>query len=157
MQGRSRRSILGHLALVGGSDVDPDQPRAPNADLAMTSIPAYCGLPDNMFSDSYFALPFVTLPREKFATWGEFWKLTNMWNDEPTDSGCEDHQRGIRYARSAIEAIRRDKATSRCLEITVKRMMEGAFRRRGPKGTLCRKLSSAEHAFLNELCRIAAS
>jgi hypothetical protein len=39
----------------------------------------------------------------------------------------------------AIEAIRKDKTCGRQLEITVERMIEGAFRRRGPPGKLCRK------------------
>ena len=41
------------------------------------------------------------------------------------------------------------------LEIVVERMIEGAFRRRGPKGKLCRGLSSAENGFLQGLCEIA--
>lgn len=108
------------------------------------------------FSESYFRLPFVTLPAEEFATWGEFWERVDMWNDKPTANGCEDYQRGRRYARSAIEAIRQERATSRCLEITIERMLEGAFRRRGPKGKLCCQLSSAEQAFLQEVCRVVS-
>jgi hypothetical protein len=43
----------------------------------------------------------------------------------------------------------------RGLEIIVEQMIEKAFRRRGRKGALCRKLSSSEGAFLTEICRIA--
>ena len=143
------------VTFPGSSERKQTSAKAEGSEPIAQSV-AYCGLPDNMFSESFFKLSFVTLPREEFKTWGEFWGLTNMWNDEPTDKGHEDYQRGRRYARDAVDAIRRDKASSRCLEITVERMLEGAFRRRGPKGTLCRKLSSAEHAFLNELCRIVS-
>jgi hypothetical protein len=146
-------------AIVGGTDVNSDQPPAPKADRngePIATIAAYSGLPDNMFSKSFFRLPFVTLPAEEAATWGEFWERADMWNDKPTANGCEDYQRGRRYARSAVEAIRQERATSRCLEITIEHMLGGAFRRRGPKGRLCRQLSSAETAFLQELCSVVS-
>jgi hypothetical protein len=34
-----------------------------------------------LFSDSFFKLPFVTLPSEECATWGEFWEHVDIWND----------------------------------------------------------------------------
>ena len=109
-----------------------------------------------LFSMSFFKLPFVTLPQEPGDTWGEFWERVVMWNDEPTDDSIADYQRGRKYAQAAVEALVTDRpGTIRQLEIVVERMIEGAFRRRGPKGALCRKLSSAEHAFLQELCKIA--
>lgn len=99
------------------------------------------------YSDSFFEFPFVTLPSEKCATWGEFWKRVVMWNDEPTGNECADYQRGRRHARDAIEVIRKENACPRGLEIVVERMIERAFRRRGPKGALCRNLSSADRLF----------
>src|SRR5262249_2075157 len=41
------------------------------------------------------------------------------------------------------------------VQIVVEHMMRRAFRRRGPRGRLCRQLSSTETAFLAELCKIA--
>jgi hypothetical protein len=107
------------------------------------------------FSMSFFKLPFVTLPQEPFDTWGEFWERVDMWNDEPTDNSCADYHRGRKYAQAAVEALVADRVGTRQLEIVVECMIEGAFRRRGPKGALCRKLSSAEHGFLQGLCKIA--
>jgi hypothetical protein len=79
-----------------------------------------------------------------------------MWNDEPTDNSCADYHRGRKYAQAAVEALVTDRPRSiRQLEIVVEGMIERAFRRRGPKGALCRKLSSAEHGFLEGLCKIA--
>jgi len=78
-----------------------------------------------------------------------------MWNDEPTDNSCADYHRGRKYAQAAVEALVTERVRTRQLEIVVERMIEGAFRRRGPKGALCRRLSSAEHGFLQELCKIA--
>jgi hypothetical protein len=74
---------------------------------------------------------------------------------QPTSNGCADYQRGRQYARAAVEAIVTDDATIRQLEIVVKGLIDGAFRRRGPGGRLCRQLSSSEQAFLQELCRLA--
>jgi hypothetical protein len=109
----------------------------------------------HLFSMSFFKLPFVTLPQEPGDTWGEFWERVDMWNDEPTDNSCADYQRGRKYAQAAVEALVTERVGTRQLEIVVERMIEGAFRRRGPKGALCRKLSSAEHGFLQGLCKIA--
>jgi hypothetical protein len=97
----------------------------------------------------------VTLPQEPGDNWGEFWERVDMWNDEPTDNSCADYHRGRKYAQAAVEALVTERVGIRQLEIVVERMIEGAFRRRGPKGALCRKLSSAEHGFLQELCKIA--
>jgi hypothetical protein len=108
-----------------------------------------------LFSGAFFALPFVTLPSEECGSWGEFWERVVMWNDEPTDNACTDYHRGRKYAKAAVEALVTERVSCRQLEIVVDRMIEGAFRRRGPKGALCRKLSSAEHGFLQGLCKIA--
>jgi hypothetical protein len=109
----------------------------------------------HLFSMSFFKLPFVTLPQDPGDDWGEFWKRVDMWNDEPTDNSCADYHRGRKYAQAAVEAIVTERVGNRQLEIVVDRIIEGAFRRRGPKGALCRKLSSAEHGFLMGLCKIA--
>jgi hypothetical protein len=108
-----------------------------------------------LFSMSFFKLPFVTLPQEPGDTWGEFWERVDMWNDEPTDNACADYQRGRKYAQAAVEALVTERVSTRQLEIVVERMIERAFRRRGPKGALCRQLSSAEQGFLMGLCKIA--
>lgn len=109
----------------------------------------------NIHSRSLLALPFVTLPLQKCEDWGDFWKRTTMWNDDPTKEGHVDHRRGREYARQAIAALIKDGARSRGLEMVVDHMIERAFRRRGPGGRLCRQLSSAETGFLHELCEIA--
>jgi hypothetical protein len=114
--------------------------------------------PANLFSihsPSLLSLPFVTLPLEQCADWGEFWKRTTMWNDEPTDKGHLDFARGRRYAREAIAALIEDGAQSRGLEMVVDTILDRGFSRRGPGGRLCRQLSWAETAFLHELCKIA--
>jgi hypothetical protein len=108
-----------------------------------------------LFSMSFFKLPFVTLPQEACDDWGEFWKRVVMWNDEPTGNVCADYHCGRKYAQAAVEALVTERAGTRQLEIVVERMIEGAFRRRGPKGKLCRGLSSAEQGFLQGLCKIA--
>jgi hypothetical protein len=97
----------------------------------------------------------VTLPEEPGDNWGEFWERVDMWNDKPTDNACADYHRGRKYAQAAVEAIVAERASNRQLEIVVERMIEGAFRRRGLKGKLCRGLSSAEQGFLKGLCKIA--
>jgi hypothetical protein len=109
----------------------------------------------NIHSRSLLALPFVTLPSETCEDWGEFWKRTTMWNDEPTDCGYVDFSRGRRYAREAVAAIISDGAHWRDLELVVDAILHRGFSRRGPGGRLCRQLSTAETAFLHELCRIA--
>jgi hypothetical protein len=106
-------------------------------------------------SRSLMALPFVTLPLGDCVDWGDFWKRTTMWNDDPTGDDHADYKRGGQYARKAITAIIKDGARSRGLEMVVEAIMERGFRRRGPGGRLCRQLSSAESAFLTELCKIA--
>src|SRR5260370_36963325 len=78
-----------------------------------------------------------------------------MWNDEPTDDQGADFARGRLYACLAIEALRTERFCSRQLEIIVERMIERAFRRRGPAGKLCRQLSSSEQGFLTALRRVA--
>lgn len=109
----------------------------------------------HIHSRSLLALPFVTLPLDKCEDWGDFWSRTTMWNDEPGKDGCADYQRGRRYVREAITAIVKDGAQSRGLEMVVDAILERGFRRRGPGGRICRQLSSAETAFLHELCEIA--
>jgi hypothetical protein len=109
----------------------------------------------NLFSDSFWLLPFVTLPDHECATMGELWDEVVIWNDQPTPKGHEYHERGKNYARLAIAAIQHDGATTRQLEVLIDRMIEQAFRRRGPAGKLCRQLSSAEKSFLQELCQAA--
>ena len=123
-------------------------------------VPLGAPVPDDYFTQyfsmSFFKLPFVTLPQEPGDNWGEFWERVDMWNDEPTDNSCADYHRGRKYAQAAVETLVTDRPRSiRQLEIVVECMIEGAFRRRGPKGALCRKLSSAEHGFLQGLCKIA--
>lgn len=109
----------------------------------------------SFFSETFWSLPFVTLPADECDSWREFWAQIIMWNDEPTDDPAADYRRGRQYAHLAIEAIRTDKAFPRQLEIVVQRMIAGAFSRRGPGGRLCRQLSSSEEGFLNTLCRSA--
>ena len=109
----------------------------------------------HIHSRSLLALPFVTLPLQDCADWGEFWKRTTMWNDNPSDDGCGDYARGKRYAREAITAIINDGAQSRGLEMVVDAILDRGFKRRGSGGRICRQLSSAETAFLHELCEIA--
>jgi hypothetical protein len=123
---------------------------------AGTPEPIGARVPDDyftqLFSMSFFKLPFVTLPQEPADNWGEFWERVDMWNDKPTDNSCADYHRGRKYAQAAVEALVAERVSVRQLEIVVECMIEGAFRRRGPKGALCRKLSSAEQVFLQELC-----
>ncbi len=97
----------------------------------------------------------MTLPQEPGDDWGEFWERVDMWNEKPTDNACTDYHRGRKYAQAAVEALVTERVGTRQLEIVVERMIAGAFPRRGPKGALCRKLSSAEGGFLQELCEIA--
>jgi hypothetical protein len=111
----------------------------------------------HMHSPALFALPFVTLPAAEYTCWGDFWKRTVMWNDEPTEDSCADYQRGRGYAREAVAAIVKDAALSRSLRIVVETILERAFRRRGPRGGLCRQISSAEDGFLTELVDIAVA
>jgi len=143
--------------VVAGIDFDPAAPqtklpeknRPEDSPTAFKSDAAYLR---TLFSETYWTLPFVTMPTEECGSWAEFWKRAVMWNDEPTDDQHADFWRGRRYAFLAIEAIRKDKTCGRQLEITVKRMIEGAFRRRGPSGKLCRNLSVAEKGFIDFLC-----
>lgn len=109
----------------------------------------------HIHSRSLLALPFVTLPLVQCEDWGDFWKRMTMWNDEPGKDGGADYQRGRRYVREAIAAIIKDGAQSRGLEMVVDAILERGFRRRGPGGRICRQLSSAETAFLHELCKVA--
>lgn len=109
----------------------------------------------SLHSNAVFALPFVTLPAVECADWRAFWRETEMWNDEPTDKPSDDFARGRRYAGLAIEALRRDETSPRQLEMIVERMIERAFRRRGPAGKLCRQLPSSEQGFILEVCRAA--
>jgi hypothetical protein len=90
----------------------------------------------HLFSMSFFQLPFVTLPQDPGDCWGEFWKRVDMWNDKPTDNSCTDYHRGRKYAVAAVEALVTERVSTRQLEIVVERMIEGAFRQRGPKGKL---------------------
>ena len=148
------------LRVVGGVDFDPAAPqktKLPEKNRLEDDPPALIQGDDDaaylstLFSQTYWTLPFVKLPAEKCESWGEFWKCAVMWNDEPTDDQHADFWRGRRYAFLAIEAIQKDKTCGRQLEITVERMIEGAFRRRGPSGELCRKLSVAEQGFIDFL------
>jgi hypothetical protein len=107
-------------------------------------------------SPSLFALPFVALPSQECSDWGEFWKRTTMWNDDPTGAaGHVDYSRGKRYAREAIVAIISDGASPHSLTMVVDAIVDRGFKRRGPGGRPCRVLSSAEEGFLHELCEIA--
>jgi hypothetical protein len=128
-------------------------------DVGALSVPIGEPVPNDYFTQyfsmSFFKLPFVTLPQDPGNCWGEFWERVDMWNDEPTDNASADYHRGKKYAQAAVEAIVTDRVSVRQLEIVVERMIEGAFRRRGPKGKLCRGLSSAENGFLQGLCKIA--
>ena len=147
------------LRVVGGVDFDPAAPQTklPEKNRPEDSPLAFRGDADaaylrTLFSETYWTLPFVTMPAEQCGSWPEFWQQFVMWNDEPTDDRHADFLRGRRYAFLAIEAIRKDKTCGRQLEITVERMIEGAFRRRGPSGKLCRNLSVAEKGFIDFLC-----
>lgn len=106
----------------------------------------------SLYSDAFFRLPFVTLPETAPAQWGEFWKVTVMWNEA---AAAATYQDGVRYARDAVTAICQDGVGARQLEIVVERMIEQAFRRRDAAGKLCRQLSSSEQGFLTALCRSA--
>ena len=108
-----------------------------------------------LFSETYWTLPFVTMPAEHCDSWGEFWQQVVMWNDERTDDPYKDYQRGRKYAYLAIDAIQKDGTCNRQLEITVELMLKGAFRRRGPSGNLGRSLSNAESGFMESLCLAA--
>ena len=113
------------------------------------------GVLRGMHSETFFQLPFVTLPEEPAASWGEFWRATEMWNAAPEGKPHEDSARGRQYARMAIEAIQQDSASGRQLELTVERMIERAFNRRGKGGRLCRQLDYAAHGFIAEICKAA--
>jgi hypothetical protein len=130
-------------------------PRPPDVDAPSSPIGEPNDYFTHLFSKSFFRLPFVTLPEDPGDCWGEFWKRVDMWNDKPTDNSCTDYHRGRKYAEAAVEALSTERVSTRQLEIVVERMIERAFRRRGPKGKLCRGLSSAEHGFLMGLCKIA--
>jgi hypothetical protein len=100
------------------------QRQAPSAiELPIFLAPTVEGFRQKLYSDAFFELPFVTLPSEEYASWGEFWERANMWNDEPTGDSCADCQRGRRYALAAIDTIRKENAGSRGLEIVVERMI----------------------------------
>jgi hypothetical protein len=148
------------LRIVAGTAF-ADKPASPErAAQCRRSCESANGSPDDLplaglYSETVFRLPFVTLPAEECDSWGEFWKQTVMWNDEPTDNQCADYARGRRYACLAIEALRTERICSRQLEIIVEGMIERAFRRRGAAGKLCRRLSSSEQGFLTALCRVA--
>jgi hypothetical protein len=154
---RAERSAL---RVVGGVDFDPaapqtklpekNRPEDPPALIQGDEDDAY--LASTLFSRTYWTLPFVTMPAEECGSWAEFWQQVVMWNDEPTNDRHADFWRGRRYAFLAIEAIGKDKNGGTQLENTVKSMIEGAFRRRGPSGKLCRNLSSAEQGFVDFLC-----
>jgi hypothetical protein len=107
-----------------------------------------------LYSNTFFRLPFVTLPENVPADWGEFWKQTDMWNEA---ASAASYKEGKEYGRLAVAAIRKDDSCDRQLEIVVDRMIEQAFRRRGPNGKLCRGLSSSEKGFLNALCNAAVA
>jgi hypothetical protein len=102
----------------------PEKNRPEDSPTAFKSDAAYLR---TLFSETYWTLPFVTMPTEECGSWAEFWKRAVMWNDEPTDNPHADFWRGRRYAFLAIEAIRKDKTCGRQLKITVDRMIEGAF------------------------------
>jgi hypothetical protein len=146
--------------VVAGIDFDPAAPQTklpeknrPEDDpTALIQGDADAAYLRTLHSETYWTLPFVTMPTEECGSWGEFWKRTVMWNDEPTDDRLADFRRGRRYAFLAIEAIQKDKTCGHQLEITVERMIEGAFRRRGRSGKLCRNLSMAEKGFIDSLC-----
>jgi len=106
-------------------------------------------------SRSLLALPFVTLPLKECKDWGEFWRRTTMWNDEPRGRGHGDYSRGRQYAREAVAAINSDGAQSHGLKMVIDAILERSFSRRGPGGRLCRQLSSAEEGFLHEICKVA--
>src|SRR5712671_2734340 len=116
--------------------------------LTTGTVPA----PSSDNSSSLLALPFVTLPADLPNDWGEFWRQTTLWNDEPTGQAHIDYKRGRQYARDAIAAIIKDGCRSRNLEMVVEALVNRGFHRRNPGGRLCRKLSSAEEGFLFELC-----
>jgi len=111
----------------------------------------------SLFSKEYWLLPFVTLPTEDFKDMGEFWEQVVMWNDQPTGNQAADYHRGRYYAFLAIDAIQTAGCSNRQLEITVERILEAAFKRRGPAGKLCRGLGSAEEGFIAAVCRAACS
>lgn len=106
----------------------------------------------DLYSDTFFRLPFVTLPETAPAEWGEFWRVVDMWNAQ---AAAATYREGVAHARSAVEAICQDGVGARQLEIVVERMLEAAFRRRDAKGNLCRGLSSSERGFLTALCKSA--
>jgi hypothetical protein len=145
--------------VVAGTDFDPAAPQTKlpeKTERPEDSSLAFKGDADaaylmTLHSETYWTLPFVKLPAEQCASMGEFWKRVVMWNDTNRWPPA-DFWRGRRYAFLAIEAIRKDKTCGRQLEITVDRMIESAFRRRGPSGKLCRNLSVAEQGFLDFLC-----
>jgi hypothetical protein len=148
--------------IVAGTDFvarssGPNAPAREKRELLAASAPALPAFPFKIHADGLFALPFVTMPSEEddFESWGAFWKSVDMWNDEPTDKSHVDYARGRNYAQAVIDVTLKENGSSRGLEIIVERMIEKAFRRRGRKGALCRKLSSSEDAFLTEICRIA--
>ena len=125
--------------VVAGIDFDPAAPQTklPEKNRPEDSPLAFKGDADaaylrTLFSETYWTLPFVTMPAEECGSWPEFWQQVVMWNDEPTNDGQADFWRGRRYAFLAIETIRKDKNFGRQLKITVTRMIEGAFRRARP-------------------------
>jgi hypothetical protein len=140
------------MLVVSAAERAAQQQRMPAPDNAPL---VYGAGVDTLFSAALFRMPFVALPTEECASWGEFWDRTSMWTDEPTKDASADYHRGLRYAQEAIAAIVAERAIPRGLEMIVEHMMRRAFARRGPAGRLCRQLSSAESAFLQQLCRIA--
>jgi hypothetical protein len=145
--------------IVAGTEFDPAKPQTKieEIDRVATEAPTveesrYLW---SLFSKEYWLLPFVTLPTTDFKDMGEFWEQVVMWNDQPTNSPATDYHRGRYYAYLAIQAIEKSGSSNRQLEITIERMLEVAFKRRGPGGKLCRGLGSAELGFLEAVCRNA--
>jgi hypothetical protein len=110
-----------------------------------------------LHSKTLFRLPFVTLPSEKTTNWREFWRAADFWNVAPSDDPAADRRRGRDYAWRAVQAIVRDDAEERDLEIVVERLVKKAMKRRGARGYLARSLSTVDEGFLHELCRMVVA
>jgi hypothetical protein len=86
----------------------------------------------------------------------------NCWTDKPTDSGCEDHQRGQRHAKMLLSAMRANDAlgrviSARALEIVFESMIQDAMTRQKKGGKHSRTvITSAMTGFLSEITRVIA-
>jgi hypothetical protein len=138
-------------------------PTSPDDRAAKTAaqVDIFAGAPIPFFNASG---PVSALDKLPFVTWAP---AGNYWNDEPTDDGGEDFQRGRRFARAALEAVRSDIAqygtmpvviqlTARRIELILESMIRDGIRRHKKGGPGSRTvLTSSMQGFLTTFTKVA--